>query len=162
MLSGASHERRRTASEDAPLSVDLSKQEYELLAALRHALRRFAWQTEIEARKVGLSPQQYQLMLAIKGFPNREWANISELAERLQIRHNAVIGLVNRGEANGLVRRTQEADQADRRVVQVHLTPHGEKVLRELAQALREERELLRQVVMEMENIGAVQETHNT
>lgn len=157
MSSGPSHERRRTTPDDTPLPVDLSKQEYELLAALRHALRRFAWQTELEARKVGLSPQQYQLMLAIKGFPGRDWANISELAERLQIRHNAVIGLVNRGEMNGLVRRAQEADQADRRIVQVHLTPQGEKVLRELAQALHAERQHLRRVVLEMENMDSGQ-----
>ena len=104
---------------------------------------------------MGLSPQQYQLLLAIKGFPGREWANISELAERLQIRHNAVIGLVNRGEVNGLVRRVQDADQSDRRIVQVHVTAEGEKALREMAQALREQREQLRQVVLEMENINA-------
>jgi DNA-binding MarR family transcriptional regulator len=134
--------------------VDLSKQEYELLADLRYALRRLAWQTELEARRVGLSPQQYQLMLAIKGFPGREWANISELAERLQIRHNAVIGLVNRGEANGLVRRVQDADQSDRRIVQVHVTSEGEQVLSRLAQALRVERERLRQVFVEMEGLG--------
>lgn len=160
MSSGASRERSRMASEDTALAVDLSKQEYELLAELRHALRRFAWQTELEARKVGLSPQQYQLMLAIKGFPDREWANISELAERLQIRHNAVIGLVNRGEANGLVRRAQDADQADRRIVQIHLTAQGERVLRQLAQALHKERERLRQVVLEMERIGTETEAN--
>lgn len=152
MSSGTSHE-RHTTSEEATLPMDLSKQEYELLAELRHALRRFAWQTELEARRAGLSPQQYQLLLAIKGFPGRDWANISELAERLQIRHNAVIGLVNRGETNGLVRRAQDADQSDRRVVQVHVTAKGESMLRQMAQALREQREQLRQVVVEMERL---------
>lgn len=155
MSSGTPHERHTTATEETAQAVDLSKQEYELLAELRYALRRFAWHTELEARKMGLSPQQYQLLLAIKGFPGREWANISELAERLQIRHNAVIGLVNRGEVNGLVRRVQDADQSDRRIVQVHVTAEGEKALREMAQALREQREQLRQVVLEMENINA-------
>lgn len=155
MSSGTSRERHTATPEENALAVDLSKQEYELLAELRYALRRFAWQTELEARKVGLSPQQYQLLLAIKGFPDREWANISELAERLQIRHNAVIGLVNRGEANGLVRRVQDADQSDRRIVQVHVTAEGEQALGQLAQALREQREQLRQVVLEMEHINA-------
>lgn len=155
MSSGASHERHTAATEETAQAVDLSKQEYELLAELRYALRRFAWQTELEARNVGLSPQQYQLLLAIKGFPSRDWANISELAERLQIRHNAVIGLVNRGEANGWVRRVQDADQSDRRVVQVHLTAEGEHMLGQMAQALHEQREQLRQVVMEMESLNA-------
>lgn len=155
MSSGTPHERHTTATEETAQAVDLSKQEYELLAELRYALRRFAWQTELEARKIGLSPQQYQLMLAIKGYPNRDWANISELAERLQIRHNAVIGLVNRGEANGWVRRAQEADQSDRRVVQVHLTTEGDRMLGQMAQALREQREQLRLVVVEMESLHA-------
>src|SRR5579859_6987051 len=74
----------------------LSKRDYERLAELRHALRRFARYTELESRRVGDTPQQYLLLLAVKGFPGRDWANITELAERLQIRHNAVIGLVNR------------------------------------------------------------------
>lgn len=123
---------------------ELSKKEYEQLALLRYSLREFARSTELEARKVGLTPQQYQLLLAIKGFPGREQANISELAERLQIRHNAVIGLVNRAEARGLVRRVQDADRMDRRVVQIHLTSEGEQVLRVMAQALRSERARVR------------------
>lgn len=151
MSSSPSPEQRRVSVDDFDSPLDLTKQEFQQLAALRHALRRFAWQTELEARKVGLSPQQYQLMLAIKGYPGREWANISELAERMQIRHNAIIGLVNRGEANGLVRRAQDADQSDRRIVRVHLTEEGEQALRSLAQALHAERQRLKQVVLELD-----------
>ncbi|HKV84186.1 MAG TPA: MarR family transcriptional regulator [Ktedonobacterales bacterium] len=152
MSSSPTPEQESVSTTDADSPLDLTKQEFERLAALRHALRRFVWQTELEARKAGLSPQQYQLLLAIKGFPGREWANISELAERMQIRHNAIIGLVNRGEANGLVRRAQEADQADRRIVRVHLTEEGERVLRSLAQALQAERQRLRRVVLELDH----------
>ena len=57
----------------APASASearLTKSEYERLANLRYVLRRFARLTELEARKVGLTPQQYQLLLAIKGFPD--------------------------------------------------------------------------------------------
>lgn len=121
-------------------SPELSKEEYVRLAQLRTSLREFARSTELAARDAGITPQQYQLLLAIKGFPGREQANISELAERLQIRHNAVIGLVNRAEARGLVRRVQDADRQDRRVVQIHLTPAGEQVLQAMAAALRSER----------------------
>lgn len=118
----------------------LSDDDYERLAHFRHTVRQFSRQTELAGRQVGLTPQQYQLMVAIKGFPGRDWANISELAERLQIRHNAVIGLVNRAEARGLVVRKQDAERLDRRVVQIHLTQAGERALQVMAAALHAER----------------------
>lgn len=120
--------------------LPLSDDDYERLAHFRHTVRQFSRQTELEGRRLGLTPQQYQLMVAIKGFPGRDWANISELAERLQIRHNAVIGLVNRAEARGLVTRQQNAEQFDRRIVQIHLTSEGEKALHVMASALQAER----------------------
>lgn len=125
--------------------AELTKAEYERLANLRYALRRFSRQTELEVRKVGLTPQQYFLLLTIKGFPGREQASITELAERLQVRHNAVIGLVNRAEENDLVRREHDQDAADRRLVYVRLSARGEDVLLVLASALRAERERVRQ-----------------
>ncbi len=97
-----------------PAEGELTKQDFERLAALRHAIRRLVRQTELEARRLGISPQQYLLMLTIKGFPGRDWANITELAEYLQIRHNAVIGLVNRAVTRGLVVRMQDADRTPR------------------------------------------------
>lgn len=143
----SSHRESRTASEIAPEVEALTKADYERLAELRHALRRFARYTELETRRFGVSPQQYLLMLAIKGFPERDWANITELAERLQVRHNAVIGLVNRAEAHGFVERVQDADRSDRRVVQVRLTTAGERLLQQMAEALRGERARLRAAV---------------
>ncbi len=119
---------------------DVSKEEIEQLAALRYALRQFSRKTEIEARRAGLTPQQYLLLLAIKGFPGRETASITELAERLQIRHNAVIGLVNRAEERGLVARESSAPGEDRRIVRVRVTPAGDEALQRLASALRDER----------------------
>ena len=131
----------------APASASearLTKSEYERLANLRYVLRRFARLTELEARKVGLTPQQYQLLLAIKGFPGRDWVSITELAERLQIRHNAVIGLVNRAVQHNLVRRDHDPEHPDRRIVKVSLTPEAETCLRKLATALRSERQRVR------------------
>jgi DNA-binding MarR family transcriptional regulator len=138
---------REAAEARPPGTKQLSKHEYEILATFRHSLRRLARQTELEARKVGLTPQQYQLLLAIKGYPGREWANISELAEHLQIRHNAVIGLVNRAEARHLVHRVLDADRADRRTVQIHLSAEGEDLLRVMAAALAGERRRVRETV---------------
>lgn len=136
-------------SRDAISSVSttegrLTKAEYERLANLRYVLRRFARQTELEARKVHLTPQQYQLLLAIKGFPGRDWVSITELAERLQIRHNAVIGLVNRAVTHGLVQREHDPQHSDRRIVKVSLTPEAEARLRQLAAALKSERQRVR------------------
>ncbi|HEX8997419.1 MAG TPA: MarR family transcriptional regulator [Ktedonobacterales bacterium] len=131
---------RRAGGEKAPFQP-LSKSEIEGVASLRYALRRFSRKTEIEARRIGLTPQQYFLLLAIKGFPGRETANITELAERLQVRHNAVIGLVNRAEERGLVKREpNNAPGEDRRVVQVRVTTDGEEAIQRLANVLRDER----------------------
>ena len=131
---------RRPGAEANISSQPLSKHEIEGVATLRYELRRFSRKTEVEARRMGLTPQQYFLLLAIKGFPGRETANITELAERLQVRHNAVIGLVNRAVERKLVRRDQNGPGEDRRVVQVRLTPEGEEALQRLAHVLREER----------------------
>ncbi len=135
------------AGSGSPQKADLTRHEYEQLASFRHALRRFSRHTELESRRVGLTPQQYQLLLAIKGFPGRDWANISELAERLQIRHNAVIGLVNRAEERGLVVRRQDTMGGDRRMVHIYLTPEGESALAVLASALTDERNRVRAVL---------------
>ncbi len=132
-----------TSSISAP-EGHLTKAEYERLANLRYVLRRFARLTELEARKVNLTPQQYQLLLAIKGFPGRDWVSITELAERLQIRHNAVIGLVSRAVQRGLVQREHDPEHPDRRIVKVSLTPEAEACLRKLAAALRSERQRVR------------------
>jgi DNA-binding MarR family transcriptional regulator len=132
-----------TSSTSSP-DGHLTKAEYERLANLRYVLRRFARLTELEARKVDLTPQQYQLLLAIKGFPGRDWVSITELAERLQIRHNAVIGLVNRAVQRGLVHREHDPEHPDRRIVKVSLTPEAEGCLRKLTAALRNERQRVR------------------
>jgi DNA-binding MarR family transcriptional regulator len=137
---GADGGSAQAASAAPDTATQLTKADYQRLAEVRHALRRFARYTELETRRVGASPHQYLLLLAIKGFPGRDFANITELAERLQVRHNAVIGLVNRAEENGLVKRVQDPDAPDRRVVQVHLTGAGEQLLRVMAEALRGER----------------------
>ncbi len=118
----------------------VSKEEIEQLAALRYALRQFSRKTEIEARRAGVTPQQYLLLLTIKGYPGRDSVNITELAERLQIRHNAVIGLVNRAEERGLVAREPAAPGEDRRIVRVRVLPAGEEMIQRLAYALRDER----------------------
>jgi DNA-binding MarR family transcriptional regulator len=115
----------------------IAQTHYELLAALRHALRRFLVFSQDAARGAGLTPQQHQALLAIKGFPGRDQASIGELAERLQLRHHSAVGLVDRLARRGLLRRMPS--RLDRRRVEVRLTSRGEAVLERLSAAhLRE------------------------
>jgi DNA-binding MarR family transcriptional regulator len=79
------------------------------------------------ARSFGITPQQHQLLLGVAGYTGRGWATISELAEFLQGRHNAVVGLVQRAEERGLVRKIQ--GEKDRRFVKVYLTRKGFTIL---------------------------------
>lgn len=122
-------------------SPRIAKSHYELLAALRHALRRFQRFSRDAARDAGLTPQQHQALLAIKGFPGRDYVSIGELAERLQLRHHSAVGLVDRLVQRQLVRRTPSPD--DRRRQEVRVTTEGEKLIGRLSAAhLKELRQL--------------------
>ncbi|MDQ2790413.1 MAG: MarR family transcriptional regulator, partial [Actinomycetota bacterium] len=72
-----------TEAEDVG-SEPLTKQDFEALAQFRFGIRRYLRFSEDAVRRDGLTPQQYQLLLALKGFPGRDWATVRELAERLQ------------------------------------------------------------------------------
>ena len=109
----------------------LSKSEYEDLAAFRHGIRQFLRFSEDAAKRAGVTPQQHQALLGIKGFPGRDYVAVGELAERLQLRHHSAVGLVDRLMAEKLVSREIAAE--DRRRVLVQLTARGERILRQLA-----------------------------
>lgn len=115
----------------------LSKGDYELLAEFRYTLRKFLGFSETAAMSHGVSAQQYQALLAIEGFPGRNWVTIGELAEQLQVAHHSAVGLVDRMEALRLVRRTKPPE--DRRRVHVHLSPKGLAILEKLYRAHRTE-----------------------
>lgn len=115
----------------------ITKRQYETLANFRYELRRFLRYSEQVTRKNGVTPLQYQLLLHIKGYPGRESASVSELAERLQAKHHGVVALITRCESLGLVRR--EVDESDRRRVFVQLTEKGERRLEKLAELHRSE-----------------------
>ena len=104
--------------------------DYATLADLRYQLRRFLRIREVTARAAGIAPQQYQLLLQVKGLERRAAPTIGALAERLQISHHGVVQLVDRLVARGLV---QRRPGADRRAVVVRVRPRGETVLRRLA-----------------------------
>ncbi|HEY1792114.1 MAG TPA: MarR family transcriptional regulator [Opitutaceae bacterium] len=115
----------------------ITKQHYELLAELRHTLRGFQRFSRDAARAAGLTSQQHQALLAIKGFPGRDYVSVGELADRLKVRHNSAVGLVDRLARSNLVRRT--SSEVDRRRVEIRLSEGGEaKIERLSAVHLRE------------------------
>jgi DNA-binding MarR family transcriptional regulator len=126
------------SSSAAPISAaPISKAEFQAIANFRYAIRRFLRFSERAARQEGITPQQHQLLLAVKGFPGREPATVTELAERMQMRQHSMVGLIDRTAAQGLVRR--EPGVTDRRLVFILLTAAGEEMLRRLdAQHRRE------------------------
>ena len=115
----------------------LSKHDYEQLSEFRYQMRRFERFSERAAQAEGITPLQYLLLLHVKGYPEREWATIGELAERLQAQHHGIVALVSRCEANDLVER--RVSERDRRQVEVHLLADGEKLLARLAELHRAE-----------------------
>lgn len=115
----------------------MTKREYEALSDFRYQLRRFLRFSESATRKKGITHLQYLLLLHLKGHQGREWATVGELAERLQAHHHGVVALVSRCEKLELVRR--EPGRHDRREVEVHLTPKGEKLVETLARLHRDE-----------------------
>ena len=115
----------------------LTKADYELLAAFRYALRKFLGFSENAAIANGVSPQQYQTLLAIEGFPGRNWVTIGELAEQMRIAHHSAVGMVDRMEGLGLLKRA--SSEQDRRRVQVSLTRKGHYILEKLYRIHRAE-----------------------
>jgi DNA-binding MarR family transcriptional regulator len=124
-------------SEPPDAGDPLTKDDFEALARFRFGIRRYLRFSEETVRRHGVTPQQYQLMLALKGFPGREWAVVRELADRLQLRHHSVVELVDRAQAQGLVERTTDPDDA--RAVRVVLTDAGEHILSRLSALHRDE-----------------------
>jgi len=111
---------------------EITTAEYRALAELRYRIRRFVQEGDAVARGAGLEPQQYLLLLAIRGIPEGEAPTIRILAERLALKHQSTVELVDRLEAHGYVRRARSRD--DRRRVLVSLLPRGEQLLEEVAQ----------------------------
>ena len=111
--------------------------DYIRLAEFRATLRRFLRSSEEIASGLGLTPQQHQAMLAIKGFPGGEQPTVGALAERMQMRHNSAVGLMNRLEVHGYVARIRARE--DRRKVYLQLTAKGEAMLTKLTAAHRVE-----------------------
>jgi DNA-binding MarR family transcriptional regulator len=119
------------------MARQLSSADYEQLLRFRTGLRRFLRWSEEEATAAGLTPAQHQLLLAIRGHANAAGPTIGDVAGALLLRHHSAVGLVDRAEGAGLVRR--RVDRDDARVVRLALTPTGTRRLAHLTDAHLEE-----------------------
>ncbi|HVW22606.1 MAG TPA: MarR family transcriptional regulator [Opitutaceae bacterium] len=115
----------------------LAPREYHALASFRHALRTFTRFSAAAARRAGISPQQHQALLAIKGFGGARPITVGTLAEKLALQPHSAVGLLDRLVKRGLARRQTDPD--DRRRVDVSLTGEGEALIGRLSAAHREE-----------------------
>lgn len=114
--------------------MPISKNDYRSWAEFRYHLRLWLRLSEDAARDVGIPPQHHQALLAIKGFPGNTPPLITDLAERLQLKHHSVVGLIDRLEASGLVERHETGVG---RSVAILLTEDGEAVLEDISMQLR-------------------------
>jgi DNA-binding MarR family transcriptional regulator len=117
--------RRRTSTER------LDQQDYATLASFRRSLRTFLAFSEDAARNAGLTPQQHQAILAIRGFAPEAGMTVNDLAEQLLLKPQSAVELVDRLEDAGLVQR--ERDVADRRRVFLTLTAKANRILENLS-----------------------------
>src|SRR4051794_21922515 len=114
----------------------LTDDDFQRLLRFRDGLRRFLHWSETEAKRLGLTAAQHQLLLAVRGHEGGP-PSMTDVAEHLLLRHHSAVELVDRAEAAGLVRRIADAD--DQRVVRLALTPSGERALHTLSAAHLEE-----------------------
>ena len=120
------------------------------VAEFRAALRRFMRRSERIARRSGLTPQRYSLLMMIKGAPGGdEQSTVTELSDRLQLAQSTVTELVHRAEEAGLVEREQS--QTDARVAHLRLTAEGERRFMSSFTELEAERAQLREAFAQID-----------
>lgn len=109
----------------------LQQTDYEALAELRYLGRKFLrFSKDFLRATAGLNPEQYEALLAVKAFSSGKGVTISELSERLQVKHHSAVNIVDRLVERRLV--TRVTDEEDRRQRHVKLTAKGEKLIEEL------------------------------
>lgn len=113
------------------MTTVISDDEYRALAELRYRIRHFLQEGHTAAREAGLEPQQYLMLLAIRGLPRGSKATIRTIADRMALKHHSAVELIDRLESRGFVHRSRS--ESDRRQVRVSLLPRGAKLLERVA-----------------------------
>lgn len=147
------------------MTAEITTDEYRALSELRYRIRHFLQEGDAVSRAIGLEPQQYLLLLAIRGLPEHEEATIRTLAGRLALKHHSVVELVDRLEQHGYVRRSRGRD--DRRRVLVSLLPRGERMLEQVVRHRINElrangHELVRTIGQLLEKTGDSTKSHKS
>jgi DNA-binding MarR family transcriptional regulator len=120
-----------------PRNSRFQDHEYRDLSEFRCALRSFLSYSEGQARGNNITPQQYLLLLVVRGHRSQPSVNIGEIAEALQVRHHSASLLVDRCVKRGLVQRRE--DPSDRRRALVSLTDEGQAILDRIIEANRQQ-----------------------
>lgn len=118
----------------------LRDRDYARLLKFRTGIRRFLRWSEQEAKRVGLTGPQHQLLLAIRGHGSDP--SVGDLAHYLLLRHHSVVELIDRAATAGLVERLTDTD--DHRIVRLRLTGVGDHKLAALSASHAEELSRLR------------------
>jgi DNA-binding MarR family transcriptional regulator len=108
-----------------------TEREYQSLAEFRYRIRVFLAGSDDTAREAGLEPEQFQLLLAVRGMPPGTTATIQHLAARLLVKHNTAVERIDRLARMGLLRRFHGS--TDQRVVFVQLSGKGNRMVASLS-----------------------------
>jgi DNA-binding MarR family transcriptional regulator len=108
-------------------SKAVSRAEYQALAEFRYQLASFLRRRRNAAQSAGIEPQQYELMLAVKGLPADRKPSIKQIAEQLRLQHHSAVELATRLVNRGLIRR--ERSKEDRRSVLLSVTKEGQRAM---------------------------------
>jgi DNA-binding MarR family transcriptional regulator len=122
---------KKSPATSPPRSRPLAEKDYVALASFRRSMRIFLAFSEQAARQAGLTPQQHQAILAIRGFGSDKGMTIGDLAKHLLLKHHTAVGLVDRLVRAKLVARTP--DVQDRRRVLLTLTNKADQALGRLS-----------------------------
>jgi DNA-binding MarR family transcriptional regulator len=109
------------------LTKAISRAEYQTLAEFRYQLASFLRRRRSAAQDAGIEPQQYELMLAVKGLPGGKKPTIKQIAEQLRLQHHSAVELTTRLVERGLIRR--ERSKEDRRSVLLSVTKEGQRAM---------------------------------
>jgi DNA-binding MarR family transcriptional regulator len=119
-----------------PSGHELTDAEYAALADFRRTLRQFQAFSEERAVDFGLTPQQHQVLLTIRGAAPKP-VSIGYVAERLFVKPHSASGLIVRLETLGLIARRPSPH--DGRQALLELTPKAREILERLSAVHRDE-----------------------
>ncbi|MBA8903120.1 helix-turn-helix domain-containing protein [Phyllobacterium sp. P30BS-XVII] len=111
----------------------LDDDDYAALAQFRKSIREFLSFSEEAAKRSGVTPQQHQAILAIRGTSDEKGFSVGDLAAHLMIQHHSAVELANRLASAYLVEKT--VDSGDRRRINLNLTHRAHELLEELSWA---------------------------